>query len=382
MLTKIHSGTRNDGMDMLRGISILSVMLLHCYINMPFEHNLSSQRVFNIIFRSGYYGVITFFVISGFLISITSLKKWGSLQNIRYKQFYQMRFARIMPCLFALLLVLSALDLFGVSDFVIHTTSLSQAVFSTLTFHINLLEANTGYLPGNWDVLWSLSVEEMFYLFFPLICITLRKPSYFTIVMLIFIILGPFARTTFTNNDMWSDHSYLSCMDGIAIGCLAALFANHMKLNRHMFLTILITGVLLFIFIFIFRKQASDVGISKVGLNVTILEIGVSLILIAMHEWYGHRKHIGSVFTAPLRWFGRNSYEIYLIHMFFVMLIANFLYHAKQAWVLIVVSYFIAIAMSGLFGQFVSSYFSEPFNGFIRRKNRIKKRLRADCHTH
>jgi peptidoglycan/LPS O-acetylase OafA/YrhL len=137
-----------------------------------------------------------------------------------------------MPCLFALLIVLSALDIFSVSDFVIHTTSLSQAVFSALTFHLNLLEANTGYLPGNWDVLWSLSVEEMFYLFFPLVCLTLKKPSHFILAMLIFIILGPFARTIFTNNDMWSDHSYLSCMDGIAIGCIAALIANHIKLNN------------------------------------------------------------------------------------------------------------------------------------------------------
>lgn len=373
MQTKILSGTRNDGIDMLRGFSILTVILLHCIIHMPFEQNLLPQRLFNIIFRSGYYGVIIFFVVSGFLISMTSFKKWGSLQNMRCEQFYQMRFARIIPCLLVLLFVLSLLDILGVTDFVIHTTTLSQAVFSAMTFHINYLEAKTGYLPGSWDVLWSLSVEEMFYLFFPLVCLTLRKKSYFIIAMLIFVILGPFARTTFTDNDMWSDHSYLSCMDGIAIGCLAALFAKHIKLNIKMFLSILITGVSLFIFIFIFRKQAFDTGISKVGLNVTMLEIGVGLILIAMHEWYGNRRHSGSLFTAPLRWFGRNSYEIYLLHMFFVTLIANFLYNAKQTGTLIVVSYLIVIAMSGLFGQFVSFYFSEPLNKFIRSRYQIKK---------
>lgn len=372
MINNTFSGIRNDGIDMLRGFSILTVILLHCFIKMPFEQTLLPQRLINIIFRSGYYGVITFFVISGFLITMTSLKKWGSLQNICYEQFYKMRFARIMPCLLALLLTLSAFDIFGISDFVIHTTSLGQAVFSALTFHINLLEAKTGYLPGNWDVLWSLSVEEIFYLFFPLVCLTLRKSSLFIIAMSIFIILGPFARTAFTDNDIWSDHSYLSCMDGIAIGCLAALFVNHIKLNKQIFLAILIMGVSLFFFIFIFRKQAFDMGISKIGLNVTILEVGVGMILITMHEWYENRRHTGNIFTAPLRWLGRNSYEIYLIHMFLVMIIANLLFNAKQTWFFIVACYFIVIVLSGLLGQIISSYFSEPFNVFIRKINNIK----------
>lgn len=373
MLTKASPGTRNDGIDMLRGFSILAVILLHCFIKMPFEQHLLPQRVFNIIFCSGYYGVIIFFVISGFLITLTSLKKWGSLHNIRYEQFYLMRFARIMPCLVVLLFALSVLDIFGISDFTIHTTSLNQAVFSALTFHINWLEAKTGYLPGNWDILWSLSVEEMFYLFFPLICLTFRKPSHFTMAMLIFIFLGPFARTIFADNDIWSDHSYLSCMDGIAIGCLAALFVNYIEVNKKMLLAFFLTGLSLFIFIFIFRKQAFDIGISKIGLNVTILEISMGFVLIAMHEWYGSHQHVGSLFAAPLRWLGRNSYEVYLTHMFFVILIANTLFNATKTGFVIVSCYLIVIALSGMGGQLVSSYFSEPLSEFIKRRNQIQK---------
>ena len=160
---------RNDGIDMLRGMSILAVILLHCVIHMPVASDILPQNIFNIIFCSGYYGVIIFFVISGFLITATAIKKWGALQNIRVGQFYQMRFARIFPCLLALITLLSVLHCIGVASFTIQTTSLSQAIFSALTFHINWLEAQTGYLPGNWDVLWSLSVEEMFYLFFQVV---------------------------------------------------------------------------------------------------------------------------------------------------------------------------------------------------------------------
>jgi peptidoglycan/LPS O-acetylase OafA/YrhL len=360
--------TRNDGIDMLRGFSILLVILLHCFIHMPFAHSIFPERLINIIFRSGYYGVIIFFVISGFLITTTSLRKWGGLNNMRGSQFYKMRFARIIPCLLVLLLALSALDIFGVNGFVIHTTSLGQAIFSALTFHINWLEAKTGYLPGNWDVLWSLSVEEIFYLFFPLVCLTLKKRSHFMVAMLIFIILGPFARTVFTGNVIWSDHSYLSCMDGIAVGCLAALFANGVNLNRKIFLRTLFAGLSLFIFVFIFRKQAYDLGLTKTGLNVTILEFGVGMILISMHEWCGKNGNLGAWPMAPFRWLGRNSYEIYLTHSFIIILLASFLFNAKQSTSIIIILYAITIILSGILGQLISTYFSEPLNRFIRSK--------------
>ena len=78
-----------------------------------------------------------------------------------------------------LVAVLSALHGFGVPDFTIdgEGQTLGRAVLAALFLHINLYEAQTGYLPGSWDVLWSLSIEEVFYLGFPLVCVTLRQDS-------------------------------------------------------------------------------------------------------------------------------------------------------------------------------------------------------------
>ena len=74
--------------------------------------------------------------------------------------------------LLLLLAILSTLHLAQVRNFAIKpaTASLGRALFAALTFQVNVLEADHGYLPGSWDILWSLSVEEMFYLFFPLLC--------------------------------------------------------------------------------------------------------------------------------------------------------------------------------------------------------------------
>src|SRR6202035_1160477 len=120
----------------------------------------------------GQRGVQVFFAISGFLITSTTLRRWGSLSQVSLRGFYLMRFARIVPLLLLLLAALSALHLAHFPNFVIsqETGGLPHALFAVLTFHINVLEARRGYLPGNWDLLWSLSVARLFYLSRALVC--------------------------------------------------------------------------------------------------------------------------------------------------------------------------------------------------------------------
>lgn len=370
----VNTVVHNDGIDFLRGFSILIVILLHCRIHMPMPDFLP-LRIKNIIFSSGHYGVCIFFVISGFLITTNCLKRWGKLQNVSILRFYQMRFARIIPCLLLLLFVLSILDLLEITGFKITTSSLPQALFSALTFHVNWLEAQTGYLPANWDVLWSLSVEEMFYIFFPLLCLLLKKPAHFIFAMLTFIAIGPFARTIFSNNAMWLDYSYLSGMDGIAFGCLAALFSHYCKITKKLFSLLLITGVFTFTLVFFFRGETAYLGLSALGLNDSFLDFGIALILIIMQEWYVNGNRKGSLSSLPLRWFGRNSYEIYLIHSFFVMIFSQFIFSNSQPLFLILIWYTIVILLSGGFGQLLAHYFSSPMNIFLREKD--KKTLLA-----
>lgn len=60
-----------------------------------------------------------FFVISGFLITADILRRWGMFENVDWKAFYKLRFARIAPCLLGLLSILALLHSFGVPGFVI-----------------------------------------------------------------------------------------------------------------------------------------------------------------------------------------------------------------------------------------------------------------------
>ena len=105
--------SRLDGVDVLRGVSILAVIVLHVYIRLRgygFKPATDWPRwLFHLVFLNGNNGVTIFFAVSGFLITLTSLRRFGSLAEMRARVFYRIRFARIAPLLLLVLAVLSAL---------------------------------------------------------------------------------------------------------------------------------------------------------------------------------------------------------------------------------------------------------------------------------
>ena len=382
---------RVPGIDLLRGICIVAVVLHHINLRIHFRDSSLGQLLGpaanRALFWNGYYGVRMFFVISGFLITSWSLKRWGKLSQLNVRQFYQMRFARIMPCLAGLLLILVFLDRMGVPRFVVNTqhTSLLRASIAALTFHVNWLEARTGYLPASWDVLWSLSVEEVFYIVFPLLCTLLRKQALLISVLVAFVMVGPFVRVH-AQNELWADYGYLSCMDGIALGGLAAMVAAKVKLSDKANLTLRITGLFLCLLIAVFRGIAARLAFYKAGLDVTLLEIGTALLVIALqqrsenqpeHKQVSKPTHaaslsgIGDVLyrsTAFLRWFGRNSYEVYLTHMFAIWPMVGLFFYFRQSIHLSPLWFLAILALAGGLGSLVARFYSEPLNDRLRTK--------------
>jgi peptidoglycan/LPS O-acetylase OafA/YrhL len=258
-----RSWTRLDGVDLLRALAILFVLLNHVNMRLllakvPYLSGLPHQLVRTLVWN-GQQGVQIFFAVSGFLITSTTLRRWVSLSRVSVRDFYLLRLARIAPLLLLLLAVLSILHLAHFGDFIVtaKTGGLGRALLATLTFHVNVLEARRGYLPGNWDILWSLSVEEMFYLFFPLACYVFGRGRLFIVLLLAFVALGPFGRTTFAHgNEIWQEYSYLAGMDAIALGCLTALFVARRPLARPVLLATGGVGGALLIFNLCFSIRA------------------------------------------------------------------------------------------------------------------------------
>lgn len=364
--------SRIDQIDVLRGLSILAVIVHHINLRIRIERTELGAHLPRVVIQdlgwNGYNGVIVFFAVSGFLITSMSLRRWNSLNAIKPKEFYRLRFARIAPCLVALLAVLSALHLFGIHWYTIdpHKASLPRALVAALTFHVNWLESQRGYLPANWDVLWSLSIEEVFYLFFPIVCLLTRSRKVLIPLLTMFVLVGPFARTVLSQSEYWRDNGYLSCMDAIALGCIAAVIAEAFPLSARVRMMLKCSGAFLVALVTLGRPWARALGLYAHGLDVTFIALGTALMLIC----FGQERKQGSRASGWIRWFGRNSYEIYLTHMMAIFALLPVANRFGSTGKLAPLWYLVMIAVAGALGAAVARYFSEPLNRKLRAEVR------------
>ncbi|HEV2578412.1 MAG TPA: acyltransferase [Acidobacteriaceae bacterium] len=372
--------SRLDGIDILRGLSILAVILLHIWIRFAGAHVRLGRDwpvyTRHFLFQNGGNGVTTFFAVSGFLITLTSLRRFGSLDAIRARVFYRIRFARIMPLLLLMLCVLTALHLLHVDGYVINEKffTLPRALFAALTFHLNWLEASrNAWLPACWTVLWSLSIEEMFYLFFPLISLVLFRGGsvgrwmWIALAVALFA-LGPLARVVWAKNDLQAENSYLAGMASIALGCLTAYVVDRLSPReiRSAWLRVIeIAGWAGILLIAVSPRGTIMRTLGKSGTDDALLALSVCLVMAAVTL----RRKRGSRWSAPLRWFGRHSYELYLSHEFIVIFgVALFAQHFPNHVRRGVVAAFVIgmlLATAPLAWALARS-FTEPANRWLR----------------
>ncbi len=334
--------------------------------SIPYAANISKPLIASLVWN-GQFGVQIFFAVSGFLITSTALRRWGMLSNVRLRDFYLLRVARIAPMLLALLAVLTILHYAGVSPFVVSEEKggIGRALLAALTLHVNVLQAHRGWLPANWGVLWSLSVEEMFYLFFPVVARFFGRSNFFLFILLCFVALGPFARTIFARgNEIWVEQSYLGGMDAIALGCLTALLVRRVHFSRTALRTLAVAGAMSILFILVGLRLTYVPAISRSGLDMTIIALGTCMVIIAAAEtqWEGPR------FLAPLLRLGQCSYEVYLTHMFVVFaFFAIFVKYGNPIWA-VPLLFVATVVVAAAAGDIVARFFSEPLNRMLRER--------------
>ena len=151
-------------LDGLRAISILLVVIAHSSQNFSPWVNLPVGTF--LLFA--HLGVSVFFVISGFLITSLLLKEWDATGTIGLKHFYLRRAFRIFPPFYLYLVILLVLVLAGVFH-----TSLRAFFFAAIYCMDYYLGPGSGFV--GLQHIWSLSVEEQFYLLWPAALLLLGK---------------------------------------------------------------------------------------------------------------------------------------------------------------------------------------------------------------
>jgi peptidoglycan/LPS O-acetylase OafA/YrhL len=164
--------SHNDGLDMLRALCAVAVFLFHF-------------RLLDV----GWLGVEVFFVISGFLITQSIESRPDGTRRDRMLGFYGRRIRRILPPLYIYLLVVAPLVF-------LRLPNLIDSWAAATTFTYNFYHLSAGWVHSRFFThLWSLGVEEQFYIFFPFLMVLWRRHA--TPVLLAVVLVEPAIRFEF-----------------------------------------------------------------------------------------------------------------------------------------------------------------------------------------
>ncbi len=363
-------GLRSLRIDVIRGVAILLVLLHHFNIAYRLEDTLLA-RVFGwdlvrAIARNGNYGVTMFFVVSGCLITSNTERRWAGLANVGARAFCTLRVARILPCLLLLLAVVNLLAAAGVAIFQNHPqggepVSFWLVNFASLTFWMNVLIGRHGWFNYPLGVLWSLSVEEVFYLAFPPLCLLLRREARLLAFWAAVIVAGPLYRLTHQGDEGGYLYAYAASFDGIAIGCCTALLTRKVSL-RGSAMQVLQGAVVAAMAVFYLWRPIGETNV----LGVTGMALGTAVLLLGAHERPAEAVRHGRRPLTMLAWLGRLSYELYLFHLVVLGLMRTAFpprAASGEAKLLLLAAF---LVLSAGLAALISRSYAEPLNRRIR----------------
>jgi peptidoglycan/LPS O-acetylase OafA/YrhL len=303
MKTETAQRSYYPALDGLRGAAILLIV---------FYHNFG----FINYFFFGWLGVDLFFVLSGFLITEILLKTRNDPHFLR--NFYIRRVLRIFPLYYLMLtLFLILIPLF-------HKNFLDLPYFIHHQFWLWSYLQNWLYIfypPGgalSLTHLWSLAVEEQYYVLWPFIILLLKKAKVLFIlllVLLITVIALRFIIWTYTIENLAYFNLYtFSRIDGICIGSMLALLRSWNSNAVKKYFTLIVFGLAGLNFLFYFFNRAYHYNFPFLAI-VGYTTFAVLFSLLVNEAVTKENRIINFVFTIPmLKFFGKISYSLYVFH--------------------------------------------------------------------
>ena len=282
--------------DGLRAIAILPVVLFHS--GLPY-------------FNWGYIGVDIFFVISGFLITSIIFPKIVS-NNFTFLWFYENRVRRLFPALFLMVFLSTLTALFLLDP--IRLKEFSYSIFSSLFFYSNFFFwGEIDYFESNSEIMpflhtWSLSIEEQFYIFFPIALVIIVKSfSKYLLPIIFFLAVSSLALWIYGNIFFQTATFYLPITRAweLLSGAFLAIYIHKFGFLKYRILSTL--GLLLLFISFYFFSVESKLK----NLFMILPVIGTLMILSVKSHYYLVNALLMNKVSI---FFGLISYSLYLFH--------------------------------------------------------------------
>lgn len=291
--SQLKSAYRPD-IDGLRAIAVLAVVLYHAFPS---------------LIPGGFTGVDVFFVISGFLIS-GNIYKEAAERTFSLKEFYRRRVRRILPALTVVMLTCLVFGWFALYPNELIGLGKSSAWGAAFSSNIGFYTES-----GYFDVesatkpllhLWSLGVEEQFYIFWPLLILFLVRLDRFMIVGVIGVVLISFTASLYMIKHDQPAAFYLPQYRiwELASGALVALLARRGITANSLAAWI---GIMLIAAALVFVKD----GASFPGIWALLPVAGACLIILSEQNSFANKVLLGNRLMSAI---GLISFPLYLWH--------------------------------------------------------------------
>ena len=291
-------------LDAVRGLAVLMVVVYHgMFWSYPIERTTGLTHSLLRVTQPGWLGVDLFFVLSGFLI--TGILVESRERADYYSRFYKRRALRILPAYLACLAILLLLG----------QVRWPFAAVSAL-FCANL--AGLFSVPMEYGPLWSLAVEEHFYLLWPTAAKKVTRRGLLALAAAIVMVTPILRLWAFGRGEMAGLYSYTWFrLDGLALGALLAISLREPSMTVRRSWTLVLGAALLSVSLIVLgaphgmltRTRPLGAALQFTAASLLFFSVVGSVVLI------GERGRWSPARWGVLRFFGEISYGLYLIHM-------------------------------------------------------------------